>query len=268
MGVLQRFERRLEGLVEGAFAKAFKGRVEPLEIATALEREATDRAAIVSAGRTLVPNDYVVELGSTDYARISPYAEPLGRELTEMLRDAAGEHHWSFPGPVMVSFIESTDLDEGIFRVRSGVASGQEPEGGVLHMAGIAEDQAADPLAMRRAQERGVLPGAPRLVMIAGGDAAAGTVEARGGDRALLLTKPVMTIGRGHDVDIRIDDLGVSRQHARLEVRDGELWVSDLGSTNGTVVDGAPVTGPSMLAPGQRITVGSTSFVYQRDRVH
>ncbi len=68
MGVLQRFERRLEGMVEGAFARAFKSEVEPVEIASAVQREMDDRAAIVAQGRTLVPNDFVVELSDIDHS--------------------------------------------------------------------------------------------------------------------------------------------------------------------------------------------------------
>ncbi|MGZ6792080.1 MAG: DUF3662 domain-containing protein, partial [Mycobacteriales bacterium] len=73
MGVLQRFERRLEGLVEGAFAKAFGGWVEPVEVAAALTREAEDKKAIVAAGRVLVPNAYTVELGPSDADRLREY---------------------------------------------------------------------------------------------------------------------------------------------------------------------------------------------------
>ena len=71
MGVLDRFERRLEGLVSGAFARAFKSEVQPIEIAGALQRECDDRAAIVSRGRTMVPNDFVVELGPHDHERLA-----------------------------------------------------------------------------------------------------------------------------------------------------------------------------------------------------
>ena len=63
MGVLQRFEHRLEGMVEGAFARAFKSELQPVEVASAVQREMDDRAAIVAQGRTLVPNDFVVETG-------------------------------------------------------------------------------------------------------------------------------------------------------------------------------------------------------------
>jgi hypothetical protein len=262
VGVLQRFERRLEGLVEGAFARAFKGRVEPVEIANALDREAADKAAIVSAGRTLVPNDYVVELGPTDYERIGPYADPLGRELATMLRESAEENSWSFVGPVTVLFEEAPELDTGMLRIRSGVSSEAEFDGGVQHTAGARD--AAEPSQQVR-QVPGAFPGNPRLIFSVGGEAEEGSVEARGGERSYVLTQPITVIGRGHDADLRLSDPGISRQHVKIELRDGVVWVTDLGSTNGTTLDGAALTGPTELGPGQRITIGSTVLVFARD---
>ena len=104
MGVLQRFERRLEGLVEGAFARAFGGVVQPVEVAAALQREAADKKAIVGQGRVLVPNTYVVELGAADCERLGEYDEPLRKELADMVTEHAQEQGWSFVGPVDVHF--------------------------------------------------------------------------------------------------------------------------------------------------------------------
>ena len=81
MGVLQRFERRIEEMVNRPFARAFKAEVQPVEIASALQRECDDRAAIVARGRTMVPNAFTVALGSHDHERLSVYAEALGDEL-------------------------------------------------------------------------------------------------------------------------------------------------------------------------------------------
>ena len=94
--MLQRFERRLEGMVEGAFARVFKGVVEPVEVAAAIQKEAAEKKAILGPGRILVPNDYTVELGSSDYARLSPYADPLGTELGVMLQERAVTQGWHF----------------------------------------------------------------------------------------------------------------------------------------------------------------------------
>ena len=81
MGVLDRFERGIEKAVNGAFARAFKSEVQPVEIASALRRAMDDRAAVVGRGRTLVPNAFVVELGPSDYARLTEYADVLAEEL-------------------------------------------------------------------------------------------------------------------------------------------------------------------------------------------
>src|SRR5215472_15275427 len=100
VGVLQRFEHRLEGMVEGAFARAFKSELQPVEVASAIQREMDDRAAIVAQGRTLVPNDFVVEVAEDDYARLDVYADNLGIELATLAREYAKEQGYSFVGPV------------------------------------------------------------------------------------------------------------------------------------------------------------------------
>lgn len=123
MGVLQRFERSLGGLVEGAFARIFGGHVQPVEVAAALTREAEDKKAIVGAGRVLVPNTYVVELGDADTDRLTEYDEPLRVELAAMLREAAAEQGWSFVGPVEVRLERTAGLGTGVFRVRSSVVA-------------------------------------------------------------------------------------------------------------------------------------------------
>ena len=114
MGVLDRFERRLDGLVSGAFARAFKSEVQPIEIVCALQRECDDRAAIVSRGRTMVPNDFVVELGPHDHERLAPYADALAFEFAGVVQEYAAEQHYQFVGPVEVHLERAEDLDTGI----------------------------------------------------------------------------------------------------------------------------------------------------------
>ncbi|MGH3343773.1 MAG: FhaA domain-containing protein [Carbonactinosporaceae bacterium] len=225
MGVLQRFERRIEGLVNGAFAKAFKSDVQPVEIASALQRECDDKAAIVSRGRTMVPNDFVVELGKHDHERLSVYAEPLAAEFVDLVRDYAQQQRYSFVGPVEVRFDLADDLDTGMFRVRGQALAGVIPMGG---------------------RE---------------GAHATAWLEVRGERHPL--GQQVTTLGRGTDVDLRIDDPGVSRQHA--EIRAGLTTVIvDLGSTNGTRVDGQRVQ-QAPLEDGSTIVLGNTTLVFRRD---
>ena len=73
MGALQRFEKRLEGMVEGTFAKVFKGVVHPVEILNAMHREAESQESSLSGGRVLVPNRYVIELSGSDHSRLAPF---------------------------------------------------------------------------------------------------------------------------------------------------------------------------------------------------
>lgn len=254
MGVLQRFERRLGGMVEGAFAKAFKANVQPVEIASALQRECDQNALIVAADRTVVPNDFVVELGVDDHRRLAGYAEALSDELAAMVREHAEEQHYRFVGPVRVRFEETGELDTGVFRVRSGVAAAPTVSGG--HVTHRGDDRApADP----HARVRGDVP---RLVLAAGGQVYDGDAEALGEQRAIPLEREVTVIGRGTDCDVRLDDAGVSRRHAELRRGDDGVLLVDLGSTNGTVVNGHSIR-EQRLVDGDRVEVGETTFLFR-----
>lgn len=70
-----------------------------------------------------------------------------------------------------------------------------------------------------------------------------------------------MIIGRSPESTIVLpDDTFASSMHARVWVDDGEVWVDDLGSTNGTTLNGAPLTMASRLSKGDRLQVGNTLF--------
>ena len=121
MGVLQRFERRLEGLVGTAFARLFKGQVEPVEVAKALQREAEARRAIVGQDRVLVPNRYVVELGPTDHDRLAPWETQLTNTLAEMVQEHVDDEGWSTFGDIEVTLSRNEELGTGMFHVSSSV---------------------------------------------------------------------------------------------------------------------------------------------------
>ncbi len=136
MGVLDRFERGIESAVNGAFARAFKSDVQPVEIASSLRRAMDDRAAVVGRGRTLVPNAFTVELGSTDYARLTEYAEVLSEELVANVTEHAQAQRYVFAGPVRVAFEENESLDTGVFQVRSAsIRGGAAPHAGSAQAA-------------------------------------------------------------------------------------------------------------------------------------
>lgn len=131
MGVMKRFEQRLEGLVNGTFAKVFKSEVQPVEIAGALQRECDNNATIWNRERTVVPNDFIVELSTPDYERLSPYSGQLGDELSGLVRDYAKQQRYTFMGPIKVHLEKAEDLDTGLYRVRSRTlasSTSQAPE--------------------------------------------------------------------------------------------------------------------------------------------
>src|SRR5689334_10413206 len=124
VSVLQRFEKRLEGLVEGAFAKVFKGVVHPVEILNAMQREAEAHKAILAGGRTLVPNRYVIDLSPYDHSRLAPYAAALAQELAQSQAEFIGEQGWTVYGDVIVEIERGEGLDTGMFRVTAEVYTG------------------------------------------------------------------------------------------------------------------------------------------------
>ncbi|MCG7526462.1 DUF3662 domain-containing protein, partial [Streptomyces sp. OfavH-34-F] len=129
MGVMKRFEQRLEGLVNGTFAKVFKSEVQPVEIAGALQRECDNNATIWNRERTVVPNDFIVELSAPDYERLSPYSGQLGDELSGLVRDYAKQQRYTFMGPIKVHLEKAEDLDTGLYRVRSRTLASSSSQG-------------------------------------------------------------------------------------------------------------------------------------------
>jgi len=251
VGVLQRFEHRLEGMVEGAFARAFRSELQPVEVASAVQREMDDRAAIVAQGRTLVPNDFVVELAESDYDRLEVYADSLGIELSTLAREYAREQGYSFVGPVRMRFEGVPELTTGMFRIRSGVIRGTTVENGEVR-------QPASDLP----QPPGGLSGSPRLLVSGPDQGPDGGLQ-----RTYELVAPLTILGRGTDCDLRLVDPGVSRHHAELRVEDREVVLVDLGSTNGTFVNGQPVR-RVCLTDGTRVTLGRTTLVFRRNGVY
>ncbi|MGW1168726.1 FhaA domain-containing protein [Streptomyces sp. NPDC001153] len=289
MGVLKKFEQRLEGLVNGTFAKVFKSEVQPVEIAGALQRECDNNATIWNRDRTVVPNDFIVELSAPDYERLSPYSGQLGDELAGMVRDYAKQQRYTFMGPIKVNLEKADDLDTGLYRVRSRTLASSSSQQGQQTPQAPAVPGAGRPGPGQGAQggygyppaaPAGAppMPSAPPPGARPGGygypqpatqrPAAAPTSGGRtrywieiNGTRHQI-SRATLVLGRSTDADVRIDDPGVSRRHC--EIRTGTpSTIQDLGSTNGIVVDGQHTT-RATLRDGSRIVVGSTTVIYRQ----
>ncbi|MFE1952192.1 FhaA domain-containing protein [Streptomyces sp. NPDC059524] len=280
MGVLKKFEQRLEGLVNGTFAKVFKSEVQPVEIAGALQRECDNNATIWNRDRTVVPNDFIVELSAPDYERLAPYSGQLGDELAGMVRDYAKQQRYTFMGPIKVHLEKADDLDTGLYRVRSRTLASStsqdrpEPQHpGAAPRPPQAPGGYGYPPAAAPPMPSAPPPGRPAHAP--SGPAAAAQRPGAGpmpGSRTRhwieingtrhQISRPTLVLGRSTEADVRIDDPGVSRRHC--EIRTGTpSTIQDLGSTNGIVVDGQHTT-RATLRDGSRIVVGSTTIVYRQ----
>lgn len=280
MGVLKRFEQRLEGLVNGTFAKVFKSEVQPVEIAGALQRECDNNATIWNRERTVVPNDFIVELSTPDFERLSPYSGQLGDELAGMVRDYAKQQRYTFMGSIKVHLEKADDLDTGLYRVRSRTLASSTSQQQPSHGEG------PSPTDNGYGGQGGYPPGAasappmpssppPAYAPTAGAGAAGAQgsnvgpmprAETRrwieiNGNRHQI-SRSTLVLGRSTEADVRIDDPGVSRRHCEIRAGDPSS-VQDLGSTNGIVVDGQHTT-RATLRDGSRIVVGSTTIIYRQ----
>ncbi len=229
MGLLERFEDSLDRLVNGAFARAFKAEVQPVEIASALQREVSDRAAVIDRQRTVIPNVFHVELSEHDYKRLAVFKDALQTELATLVRDYGAEQGYTLLGPVVVVLTQDDELETGIFRVRSEARAEVSQAGGLSGQSGVDVD-------VRQ----------PRLEV-------AGI--------AYPLVRAITRLGRGSDTDIRIEDPGASRNHCEI-VLGQPVIVRDLNSTNGTFVNGERIT-EHQLADGTTILVGTTPLVFR-----
>lgn len=253
MGVFDRFERRIEGAVNGVFARAFKGDVQPVEIAARLQRELDSEAKLLSRDRRLVPNEFVVRLSRHDYDRLAPYGKTLMNELLPELKQHAQDMGYVFNGPIMIHLELDDSLPTGRFDVSSSAVEGRpEP------MPTPPAPSSRSVPSSRPAQSRPAVPNATPVSQLRNRM----VLEVNGMRHPLR--PPGLIIGRGTDADLRINDPGISRRHAQLRVgsRGGaiELEIIDLGSTNGIMVDGRRVQ-RAPIGEGSRIEIGSTRML-------
>lgn len=230
-GVIQRFEQRLEGAVTGAFARAFRSAVQPVEIAAALQREVDNSAHILSRERMLVPNDFTVELSPSDHERLAQFSDTLSKELGRLVEEHVKEQRYTLAGPLSIGFSQSAELGTGRFRVRSRTNATVTPVSG----------QRMTETAIRSSDV---------------------IIEVSGMKHPLA--PPGVVIGRGSDADLRIDDPGISRRHAQISLKEDEggtvVEVSDLGSTNGVLLNGQLVE-HARVGDGSEIRLGNTVVV-------
>lgn len=116
--VLRSIEERLERLVEGMFARAFKTGLQPVEVGRRLIRTLDGNRTLDVRAQLIGPNHYVVHLASQDFMRFSQIHESLLTELRDSVRSHARNEAVAFPGRVVVELVEDAHLTVGIFRIK------------------------------------------------------------------------------------------------------------------------------------------------------
>ncbi|MBM9432225.1 FhaA domain-containing protein [Flaviflexus equikiangi] len=225
MGAFGKFERGIENAVNSVFSRAFKSEVKPVEIASALNRAMDEGAAVYSRSRTISPNEFGVLLSVDDFAKIDQWGkEAIEEELIDHAVTYATSQGYTFLGPLRISFESDEEAGTGTVRVTS-----QTVRGAVAPVTNSVPSP-ANPI-----------------------------IDVQG--QRYLLTGPVTIIGRGSDADVVVDDTGVSRHHLELRVTPRGVIATDLGSTNGSFVEGHRISAAT-LVDGNTVTIGRTRIMF------
>jgi hypothetical protein len=261
MSVLRSIESKIAGLVEGTFSRAFRSEVRPVEIARKLAREMEEHRTL-SLSRTYVPNEYRVYLSPRDRERFADYEDALVSELTGYLLEHARRERLVLMSRPVVEFETDDRLGLGEFGIqtavvnpepefaedeppsRSSPAGRADPEASGRTMIYSTAGRVAEPLEERaRARQQSAL-----LLM---------------GGKRLIVGPAGATLGRSRQCDVTVDDPNVSRTHAEVRPRGGSWVLSDLGSTNGSRLNGHRVEGSEVLKPGDEIELGTTVLQFE-----
>jgi len=239
MSILRDFEKRLEGAVEGFFARAFRSGLQPVELAKALQRYASNYQQVGLDG-VFVPNVYRFVLSPEDTERFSGFSASLRRELAEVVTRTATDRGWRLQGPVRVELVDAKHVRTGTYELR-GKVEAPEP---VAAGGGLAARQ----------------PGSTRVLPADGADAQLITAD---GQRFGL--GPDSLVGRLPECDVTLDDPAVSRRHARILSDGVDYSVEDLGSTNGLRLNGEPVS-RAVLRDGDQLDFGGVRATFSLGR--
>ncbi len=252
MGFLRQIEKRMESLVEGMFGRAFRRQVHPVEIAKGLTKQ-MDEGSMVSVSRTYAPNDFTVHLSEADAESIQAYQSSLRDELIQYVTTHAESKSYHLMTPPRVRFTTEETLRFGEFGVTAKLTGGDGPR-----ERGAPQDTSGDEAGAQRtaaiSSEEAKKHGLAREIV---------ELAIEGGKAHPLEGRGPWSVGRSEENDIVINDPNVSRRHARLVRSENGFVVEDLGSTNGTLLDGAPIE-RERIESGDELTFGGINARFVR----
>lgn len=239
MKILDRFEQFFERLVEGSIGRIFRSQIQPAEIERKLERAMTS-GQLIGAGAPIVPNDYKVRLNPADLAPFESYLPGLCRQMETWLQGVVDERDFTTIDRIKVQIAGDTAVRRRDIAVEAV---------NVDRPAMLAPVPApVQPTELFRIERR---PTGRELL----------TLRFDSGPQAgheFIIRKQSITVGRALDNDLVLDSADVSRRHARLDVNGQLLTLTDLESTNGTKVNGRPITSRA-IAVGDQVSFGTST---------
>jgi hypothetical protein len=250
MSVLKNLENKIAGLVEGTFSRAFRSEVRPVEIARKLAREMEEHKSF-SVSRTYAPNEYRVFLSPRDRERFAGYEAALTAELAGYLLEHARRERLTLLSRPVIEFETDDRLGLGEFGIQTRVAQPEdepvsvpaEPQSGRTMVYSNAE-RLSEPLKDVGPAHRDQTA----LLLIDG--------------KRVVIGPAGATIGRGRQSDVVLSDPNVSRQHAEIRPRGGSWVITDLGSTNGSQLNGRRIDGSEVLRSGDEIELGASVLTF------
>ncbi|HEX7736294.1 MAG TPA: DUF3662 and FHA domain-containing protein [Ktedonobacteraceae bacterium] len=292
---LSKFEAFMQRVVEGPFAFLFPSKLQPAEVAKKLERALEDNSLLQGEGRRLAPDVYDIYVSIKDHQLMNPIEGTLKRDWQEHLVQYARNNHYTMKADPLFRLHAKRDLRPGTVRIdaqQRARGGGNGEEGPMATQAISAEQMAQIRQQLLPGQQLpGIDPGVPRST----GQAASGfaptqyaqpssslpgtpaaqvqalptawlTIRSPQTQQTVFrIEKTVVNIGRQLTNDIIVEDKRVSRYHAQIKFQsDGQFTIFDLGSTNGITVNGVPHLRQHLLRNGDRFTIGSYDFVYER----
>jgi hypothetical protein len=254
MNLLNSVETTIANLVEGTFGRLFRSEVRPMELARKLARE-MDANRTVSVSRVYVPNEYSVWLSPEDRARYDGVEHEVIEELCAYLLEHARREDLILASPPRIDFQTDEQLSLGEFGIQARLVrpagdgedapfegSPVEPEEHGHTMIYSTSERMREPLREDRHRT-------PRALLVLGA-------------RRLLVPPRGGVIGRSRDCEVVLEDAGISRRHAAVHPTAEGWTIEDLGSTNGVLVNGRAINGAHLLAPGDRLELGSTEILF------
>ncbi|WP_314705558.1 DUF3662 and FHA domain-containing protein [Rothia mucilaginosa] len=279
LGKLEQGIGRTVGLSKGfgTFAKA--------DVANRVRIMMDDESYVDGSGRTMAPNVYTLRFAPVDFPRVREWGNPFAVELCDLAISHARAQGYTLIGAVRVTFNVLDSLSEGEFEVVATFEPFSVPEApaspslrGATNYAPVRPPresslptritkpaaqpaQPAHPAQPAQPAQPQAPVGRPSMPVAPPATAAPRFfLEIEG--RMHPVDRLPFVLGRGSDADLRLDDKGVSRRHLQLSMQGGAVVASDMGSTNGTLINGAPLRAPVVLANGSLLRMGNTRIIF------